>query len=126
MALEIESCWYPLLWPMISRLRFFSSARALHAKATRNITMENRTNHMMTSPCSGFWGLDQLPHKLSGELRIVVGVLNADGLTVNDRQLMTQLIPEVPLVADVAHGPDEVAVVIVGIDPNDPVVALEA
>ena len=65
-------------------------------------------------------------HELGRQPGVLVGVLDADRLAVDDGQLVAQLVADVAVVADLVHRPDEVAVVPVRLLADDPVVPLEA
>ena len=81
---------------------------------------------VISLPHGGDLRVDQLAHELGRQPGILIGVLDADRLAVDDGQLVAELVADVALVADLAHRPDEVAVVAVRLLADDPVVALEA
>src|SRR5262249_46973258 len=70
--------------------------------------------------------VEDRPHELGREAGLLVGVLDADGLAVDDGERVAELEAEVAAVADLAHRPNEVGVVAVGLLADDPVVSLEA
>ena len=56
----------------------------------------------------------------------MVCVFDSHGLPILRRKLVAQLIAKISLVADVAHGQYEIAVIILSIDADHAIVALKA
>src|SRR6185369_1748822 len=104
--------------PVRSRHRRFKFRVMVGISAIQWISAQrpasNRAGQLRAGSLDGpvrVFGVNDFPHELRGELRVLVRELNPQRLAVHHGQLVAQLVAGVAAVADLVHGPREVAIV---------------